>query len=85
MANGLLGMGVSSRRQVGSVFDQLAGMEHRRNRTNEAMERQEKSRRISAAATGAGIGAQVATGTAMGGPAGAAIGLGVGLLASDVF
>lgn len=76
---GLVGVGQNYKDQAKMGLQDKAQFEEARENTANQIEMAEKSQKMSAVGTGAGMGMMI------GGPAGAAIGAGIGLLASELF
>jgi len=79
MSYGLLGLRQQMEGQAMQGLSDLAGQQRQAKLQEDQMKQAEKTQKMSAVGTGAGIGMMA------GGPVGAAIGAGVGFLASSLF
>lgn len=79
MSYGLLGLRQQMEGEAMQGLGDLAGQQRQAKMQEDQMEQAEKTQKMSAVGTGAGIGMMT------GGPVGAAIGAGVGFLASSIF
>jgi hypothetical protein len=79
MSYGLLGLRQQMEGEAMQGLGDLAGQQRQAKMQEDQMEQAERTQKMSAVGTGAGIGMMA------GGPVGAAIGAGVGFLASSIF
>lgn len=79
MSYGLLGLRQQMEGEAMQGLGDLAGQQRQAKAAEDQMDQAERTQKMSAVGTGAGIGMMA------GGPVGAAIGAGVGFLASSIF